>query len=90
MTEFEAGSNNKEYKVDRIWNNSLYAKKSVMDHLPDLYYLVAWKCYPEKENIWGPASIVQYLRKLIGTFYKDNPNKLIAISPLVNTATPIA
>ena len=36
--EFEAG-NNKEYKVDRIWNSAVYAKESV-EQLPRLYYLV--------------------------------------------------
>ena len=36
--EFEAG-NNKEYKVDGIWNIAVYAKELV-SQLPRLYYLV--------------------------------------------------
>ena len=46
--EFETG-NDKEYKVNGIWNSVVYTKKSV-GQLPKLYYLVLWKGYPEKEN----------------------------------------
>ena len=46
--EFEAG-NNKEYKIDGIWDSAVYAKKSV-SQLPGLYYLVLWKGYPKEEN----------------------------------------
>ena len=49
QSEFEAG-NNKEYEVDSIWDNAVYAKKSA-GQLLALYYLVLWKSYPEKENI---------------------------------------
>ena len=49
--EFEAG-NNKEYKVKSIWDSAVYAKESITDQLPELYYLILWKGYPEKENIW--------------------------------------
>ena len=40
MTEFEAG-NNKEYEVEGIWDNAVYAKESVAGHLPGLYYLIS-------------------------------------------------
>ena len=40
---------NEEYEVETIWNNAVYAKESE-GHLPGLYYLVAWKGYPKKEN----------------------------------------
>ena len=46
--EFEAG-NDKEYKVDGIWDNAVYARE-LAGQLPGLYYLVLWKSYPEKEN----------------------------------------
>ena len=48
MPEFEPG-NNKEYKVEAIRDSAVYAKKADR-YLPGLYYLVAWKSYPEKEN----------------------------------------
>ena len=47
--EFDAG-NSKEYKVEAIWENAVYAMESESGHLPGLYYLVAWKGYPEEEN----------------------------------------
>ena len=85
--DFEAG-NNKEYKVEAIWDSAVYAKES-KSHLPGLYYLVIWKDYPEKENIWEPVLAVQYLGKLITSFYKDHPEKPTATSPLINSAPPM-
>ena len=46
--KFEAG-NSREYKVEAIWDSAVYSKE-VKNHLPDLYYLVAWKKYLEEEN----------------------------------------
>ena len=83
------GDNDKEYKVEAIWNHAIYAKES-KGYSPSLYYLVSWEGYPEEENTWEPASIVQHLWKLISTFYKDYLQKPIATSPLVNTAPLIA
>ena len=47
--ELKAG-NNKEYKVEAIWNNTVYTSKLESGHLPGLYYLVAWKGYPKEKN----------------------------------------
>ena len=47
--ELEAGDS-KEYKVKAIRNSAVYASESESGQLPDLYYLVAWKGYPEEEN----------------------------------------
>lgn len=49
--KFKAGSNDKEYKIEKILNNIVYAKESETNHLLDLYYLVFQKDYPNKENI---------------------------------------
>ena len=57
--KFEVG-NNKEYKVDGIWDSVVYAKKSA-SQLPGLYYLVLWKSYPKKKNTWKPAFAIQHL-----------------------------
>ena len=54
--EFESG-NNLEYKVKTIWDSAVYANKAE-GHLPGLYYLVAWKKYPKKENTWELLSAV--------------------------------
>ena len=48
--EFEAG-NNKDYEVDGIWDSAVYAKELATGKLPELYYLVLWKSYPEEKNI---------------------------------------
>ena len=48
--EFQA-SNNKEYKVDSIWNSMIYTKKSAIKQLPGFYYPVLWKSYFKEENI---------------------------------------
>lgn len=49
MPKFETG-NDKKYKVEAIQHNKVYTKK-VDKYLLGLYYLVAWKNYPKKENI---------------------------------------
>ena len=48
MMKFEA-DNSKEYKMEVIRDNAVYTNKAE-DHLLGLYYLVAWKRYPKKEN----------------------------------------
>ena len=68
MTEYEAGKN-KEYKVEAIWNSSVYVNKAE-GHLLGLYYLVEWKKYPEEKKIWELLSVVQHLKKLINSFLK--------------------
>ena len=48
MPEFELG-NNKEYKVEAIQDNAVFAKEAD-GHLLGLYYLVTWKGYPKEEK----------------------------------------
>ena len=57
--EFKTG-NNKEYKVEDIWDSAVYARESAKQ-LPGLYYLILWKDYPEEENTWEPVSAIQHL-----------------------------
>ena len=56
IPEFEIG-NNKKYKVETIQKSAIYIKK-VNGHLLKLYYLIIWKSYLEKINIWKPALVV--------------------------------
>ena len=86
--KFEAGEKGEEYKVEAIWDSTVYARESE-GHLPGLYYLVLWKGYPKEENTWEPALVVQYLRKLISTFHKDYLEKPTATLPPINTALPM-
>ena len=40
--EFNTGNNdNREYEVEVIRDNAVYARKSGLGHLPGLYYLVS-------------------------------------------------
>ena len=50
VEELDTGDNSGEYEVEAIRDSTVYAKKSKSGHLPDLYYLVSWKGYPEEEN----------------------------------------
>ena len=86
--EFEAGES-EEYKVEAIWNSAVYVNKA-KGHLPGLYYLVAWKSYPEEENIWKSLFVVQHLKKLINSFHKKHPEKPTATFPAINSALPMA
>ena len=76
VLEFDKG-NNKEYKIEIIWDNAVYTKKADR-HLLGLYYLVAWKGYPEEKNTWEPFSAIMHLQKMVSTFYKNHPKKPIA------------
>ena len=89
VTELEAG-NSKEYEVEAIQDSAVYASKLESDQLPGLYYMVAWKGYPEEENTWEPSSAVQHLKKLINSFHKDHPEKPTATFPSINSAPPMA
>ena len=46
--EFEV-DDNKEYKVEGIWNSAVYTKE-LAGQLLKLYYLVLWKSYSKEEN----------------------------------------
>ena len=89
VTELEAG-NSKEYEVEAIRDSAVYASESESGQLPGLYYLVAWKGYPEEENTWEPLSAVQHLKKLISCFHKEHSEKPTATSPPIDSALPIA
>ena len=81
MPEFEV-SDNKEYKMEVIRNSIVYAKK-VDGYLSELYYLVAWKGYPDEKNTWEPSSAVMQLRKIVSIFIKYHPIKsIITLAPL--------
>ena len=85
--ELEPGDD-KEYEVEAIRDSAVYAKEAD-GYLPGLYYLVAWKGYPEEEGTWEPSSAVMHLRKMVSTFYKDNPEKPTATSAPLDSASPM-
>ena len=39
--KLDAGNKSWEYKLEAIWDNTVYTKKSESGHLPGLYYLVS-------------------------------------------------
>ncbi len=45
-----------------------------------LYYQVHWEGYPDSEDTWEPYEGVSHLRKLLGKFHKEHPNKPTAES----------
>ena len=88
MPEFEPGDD-KEYEVEAIQDSAVYAKEAD-GYLPGLYYLVAWKGYPEEKNTWEPSSAVMHLRKMVTTFHKDQPEKPIATLASLDSAPSMA
>ena len=82
--------NDKQYKIEIIYNSKIYPKKKTIDQLQKLYYLVSWKSYREEKNTWEPVLVVIYLCKMINTFYKNYLDKLIEMLPPLDFALPIA
>ena len=89
MPELDASDNGKEYEVEAISDSAVYTNELQSGHLLGLYYLVAWKGNPKKENIWKLLSAIQHLKKLISSFHKNYLKKLIAISPPINSVSLI-
>ena len=89
MPEFELGNDNKEYEMEAIQDNAVYAKEA-NGHLQRLYYLVVWKSYLEEENTWEPSLAVIYLWKMVSTFHKNHPKKPTATSAPLDSALPMA
>ncbi len=77
--------NNKEYKVKAIILNAIYGKEA-KNQIPNFYYLILWKGYPEEKNTCEPSAIVKHLRKLINTFHKEYLEKSTATSPPLDAA----
>lgn len=67
----------------------IYSNKA-KDYLSGLYYLVLWKSYPKKENMWEPVSIILQLCKIIGTFYLNYLTKLIVTFLLIDSTLSMA
>ena len=89
--EFNVGNNNSgEYKVEVIWDSTVYAKKLKSGLLSGFYYLVLWKRYLNEKNTWEPSSAVQLLRKFISLFHKDHLDKPTAIFLTIDTVSPMA
>ena len=74
--------------MESIQDSAVYAKEADK-HLPGLYYLVAWKGYPEEKNIWELSSAVMHLRKMVSIFHKDQPEKPTATSEPLDSAPPM-
>ena len=89
VTELDAG-NSKEYKMETIWDNAIYTKKLEISQLPNFYYLIVWKGYFKRKNIWKPVLVIQHLKKLISSFHQDYPKKPIATFLLVNSVLLMA
>ena len=86
VPELDAIDDSKEYELEVIRNSAVYTMELESGHLPGLYYLVAWKSYPEEENTWEPISAVQDLGELISLFHKDHLKKPRASSPSIHSA----
>ena len=87
IPEFKS-SDDKEYKVEAIYDSAVYAKKADR-HLPGLYYLITWKGYSEEENTYEPFLAVIHLRKMITIFYKDHLKKPTTTSAPLHSALPM-
>lgn len=63
-------NNNKIYQIKKIQDSAVYIKESKTGHLLGLYYLIDWKSYPKKENIWKLALILSIFKSCLASFIK--------------------
>lgn len=78
--EFDIGED-KKYRVETIKNNAVFSNAVAEDQSSKLHFLLFWKSYLEKEDIWEPTLVVIYLWKMIGMIHKNHPKKPIATFP---------
>ena len=76
--------------METIWGNAFYTKELESKQLLGFYYLMAWKGYLEEKTTWELLSAVQYLKKLISSFYKNHPEKPTTTSLRINFVPPMA
>lgn len=50
QSKFKANSKIIEYKIEKISDNRVHAKKSKSGYWPGFYYLLLWKSYPKEKN----------------------------------------
>ena len=53
--EFEDNGKGEDYEFEAICNSTVYVKESESGQLPELYYLISWKKFPEEDNTWELA-----------------------------------
>lgn len=91
-SKFENGDNDKEYKVEIIYDIVVYIQKSE-DHLSGLYHSIFWKDYLEEKTTWKPTLTIKHLCRLITIFHKEYPVKpsvtLLPINSDLSMARPI-
>lgn len=76
--EFDEGDTH-DYVVAGVVDSAVF-KSDEDGNAGELYYQVHWKGYPNSEDTWEPFDGVSHLRKLLGRFHKENPDKPTAES----------
>lgn len=89
MAQLEFNSGNRGnivlYKIKALRNSVVYAKELLKGYLSDLNNLVSWNSYTKRKNTQESMSAIQHLKKMLSEFHKIYPNKLTAISFLINS-----
>ncbi len=75
--EFDEGDIH-EYVVAKIVDSKVFEPSE--GKTGGLYYQVHWEGYPDSEDTWEPFEGVSHLRKLLGKFHENHPNKPTAES----------
>ena len=50
VSKLDSSDNSKKYKVEAIWNSTIYINKSKSGPPLGLYYLIVWKSYLEEKH----------------------------------------
>ena len=85
--KFDSNRDRQEVKVKIICENVIYVIKSE-DYLSGLYYLISCKSYLKEDHMWELILVIQYLRKLLNTFHKKDPDKPTTSLNPVDLALP--
>ena len=62
-----------EYEVEHIVRSEVRTSGRGTRRTNRIFYLVKWLGYPEDENSWEPAEMMEGSQEIVAEFHRENP-----------------